>query len=82
MEHWLHGFRLMGLIESTRTGLKIIREPDEADFALCRQRPDMPYANTRRVLDQLESVPAEMRGAERAAEVERRQADLVAVAAE
>ena len=82
MEHWLHGFRLMGLIEPTRAGLQIIREPDEADFALCRQRPDMPYANTRRVLDQLESVPAEMRGAERAAEVERRQEDLIAVAAE
>ena len=82
MEHWLHGFRLMGLIESTRTGLRILRAPDEADYALCRQAPDMPYANTRRVLDKLEAVPEHLRGAERAAEVERRQADLLAVAAE
>ena len=77
MEHWLHGFRLMGLIEPCRTGLRVIRAPSEADFDLCRQRPDMPYANTRRVLDQLERVPEHLRGADRAAAVEAQQADLL-----
>ena len=54
MEHWLHAFRMMGLIENCRTGLRILREPDEADFALCRQTADMPYAATGRVIRILE----------------------------
>ncbi|MHA6345462.1 glycosyltransferase family 2 protein [Roseivivax sp. CAU 1761] len=55
MGHWLHGFKMMGLIAEEDGALHICREPDEGDFALCRQRPEMAYANTRRVLDQLEA---------------------------
>ncbi len=54
MEHWLHAFRLMGLIENTRSGLRIMREPDAADFALCEQTVDMPYAASGRVMRILE----------------------------
>ncbi|WP_237065303.1 glycosyltransferase family 2 protein [Loktanella sp. M215] len=54
MEHWLHAFRMMGLIENCRTGLRILREPDADDFALCRQAEDMPYAATGRVIRILE----------------------------
>lgn len=53
MEHWLSGFRLMGLIDDGPEGLVQVREPDDADFALCRQNEDQPYANTARVLRQL-----------------------------
>ena len=81
MEHWLHAFCLMGLLERSGAELRVVREPSETDFALCRQRPDMPYANTRRVLDLLQSVPAHLSGAERTAQVERQQNDLLAVAA-
>ncbi|SFC21329.1 glycosyltransferase family 2 protein [Tropicimonas isoalkanivorans] len=83
MEHWLHGFRMLGLIENTRTGLRILREPTEADFALCRQEPDMPYANTRRVLDKLEEIDAASRsGRDREAQVALAQADLIGIAAQ
>ena len=53
MGHWLHAFHLMGLIKNTEQGLVILREPSDADFALCRQTGDMPYANSRRVMDKL-----------------------------
>ncbi|RYH00767.1 glycosyltransferase [Salipiger sp. IMCC34102] len=53
MEHWLHAFKMMGLIEDTPEGIRILREPNEADLALCRQEGNMPYASTRRVLDYL-----------------------------
>ena len=83
MEHWLHSFRLMGLIEPCSTGLRIVREPDEDDFALCRQEPHMPYANTRRVIDLLQSVEGARRyGRDRERQVERDQASFLAVAAE
>ncbi|MBF9034306.1 glycosyltransferase [Rhodobacterales bacterium HKCCE2091] len=83
MEHWLHGFRLLGLIESCRTGLRILREPDQDDFALCRQEPDMPYANTRRVLDKLQGVEADRRSSRaREEEVAEAQSDLLRFAAE
>lgn len=62
MEHWLSGFRMMGLVKEINGVLMQIREPDAADFALCRQNEDMPYANTARVLRQLRqqaSVAAE-----------------------
>lgn len=54
MEHWLHAFRMMGLIEPCRTGLRILREPSEEDLALCRQQEHMPYAATGRVIRILE----------------------------
>ncbi|MCK0168506.1 glycosyltransferase [Jannaschia sp. S6380] len=50
MEHWLHAFRMMGLIEPTDAGLRILRAPDAEDFALCRQQEDMPYAASGRVM--------------------------------
>ncbi|RVV99453.1 glycosyltransferase [Mesobaculum littorinae] len=83
MEHWLYAFRLMGLIEAGPDGLRILRAPEPADFDLCRQRPDMPYANTRRVLDHLQGIERDSRFTpDRAREVAQAQADLTAVAAE
>ncbi|SHI39981.1 glycosyltransferase family 2 protein [Wenxinia saemankumensis] len=83
MEHWLYGFRLMGLIEPTASGLRILREPNEADFALCRQTGNMPYANTRRVLDKLQRIePERVATVEREKEVEREQSALLGIAAE
>lgn len=79
MEHWLHAFRLMGLIENGAQGLRILRQPDDADFALCRQEPHMPYANTRRVLDRLQGIAGpERHDPARIREVERQQADMLA----
>ena len=54
MEHWLHAFRLMGLVRATASGLKMVREPGPADFALCQQQSHMPYAATGRVIRILE----------------------------
>lgn len=83
MEHWLHGFRMMGLIDTHKGQIRILREPQEADYALCRQTGDMPYANTRRVLDKLQQIEAAHRDtADRVAEVEAQQADLARIAAE
>lgn len=53
MGHWLHAFELMGLVAVRDDAVTILREPSEADFALCRQTEDMPYANSRRVMDKL-----------------------------
>ncbi len=87
MEHWLHGFRLMGLIENCRTGLRILREPGQEDFALCEQRSDMPYAATGPVIRVLEERAARAAGrditaspAERHAEMTRQQEDLLSPA--
>ncbi|GGA96367.1 glycosyltransferase family 2 protein [Allosediminivita pacifica] len=80
MGHWLHAMRVMGLIEQRGGELHVLRDPTEADFALCRQTADMPYANTRRVLDKLQQ--SEKVGPERVAEVDRQQGDMARVAAE
>ncbi|SFL68674.1 Glycosyltransferase, GT2 family [Loktanella salsilacus] len=85
MEHWLNAFRMMGLIENCRTGLRILREPDEADFALCRQGKDMPYAATGRVIRILEDrqrlqqglAPSDAPMAERLARMSRAEEDLL-----
>ncbi|WP_028726033.1 glycosyltransferase family 2 protein [Paracoccus zeaxanthinifaciens] len=78
MEHWLHAFRLLGLIENTPEGLRVLREPDQRDFALCRQEPHMPYANTRRVLDRIQGIAdAERADPARVAQVELAQADML-----
>ncbi|QUS37125.1 glycosyltransferase [Falsirhodobacter algicola] len=53
MEHWLYAFMLMGLIDNSGPTIRILREPDEADIAFTRQGEDMPYANTRRILNLL-----------------------------
>ncbi|SEN52561.1 Glycosyltransferase, GT2 family [Loktanella fryxellensis] len=86
MEHWLHAFRMMGLIENCRTGLRILREPDADDFALCRQGRDMPYAATGRVIRILEDraraqeglPPSDAPMAARLAVMEKDQDDLLA----
>ena len=43
----------MGLIDNSEDALTILRAPDDADFEMCRQTGDMPYANSRRVMDKL-----------------------------
>ncbi|MBE3640420.1 glycosyltransferase family 2 protein [Mangrovicoccus algicola] len=68
MGHWLHAFHLMGLIDNSGPRLRILRRPSEADFALCRQAEDMPYANTRRVLDRLHDTLQDETARRRAAE--------------
>jgi hypothetical protein len=81
MEHWLYAFRLMGLIENTASGIRILRAPSEEDFALCTQTSDRPYANTRRVIDILDNRAA-MAEADRQKAVERAQSELLLPAAE
>ena len=55
MGHWLHAFRLMGLIDD-RPGqpIRVLRRPDDADFALTGQQSHQPYANTASVIRLLE----------------------------
>lgn len=65
MQHWLRAFSLMGLIEGTEDGWRIVREPTEEDFALTRQQENQPYASSSTVLERLE---AEVRAASRSAE--------------
>ncbi|KKN50536.1 hypothetical protein LCGC14_0631890 [marine sediment metagenome] len=65
MEHWLHAFRMMGLIENCASGLRVLRSPNEADFALCRQEAHMPYAASGRVMRLLEDRARAEAGAPR-----------------
>jgi len=64
MGHWLHAFRLMGLIDDTPgRPIRILRRPAARDLALTGQQRDQPYSNTTRVIRLLEqkqaaSVPA------------------------
>lgn len=53
MEHWLYAFMLMGLIDNSGPTIRILREPQAEDIAFTRQDADMPYANTRRILNLL-----------------------------
>ena len=62
MEHWLRAFRLMGLIERTASGIRIVREPGEADFALTRQQAHQPFASSYHVVKKLEREEAERSG--------------------
>ncbi|RJE79054.1 glycosyltransferase family 2 protein [Paracoccus sp. JM45] len=80
MEHWLYAFQLMGLIRNDPDGLTVLRQPVQADFDLCAQQSDMPYANTRRVIDALQNDPE--LSAKRAAQVERDQSTFLLPAAE
>lgn len=85
MEHWLHAFRMMGLIENCRNGLRILREPNADDFALCRQGKDMPYAATGRVIRILEDdlrarqglAPSQAPMSERLADMQSAQEELL-----
>ena len=55
MGHWLHAFRLMGLIDDTPGApIRILRRPDADDLALTGQGDHQPYANTTRVIRLLE----------------------------
>jgi GT2 family glycosyltransferase len=55
MDHWLHAFRLMGLVDlAPDRPIRILRRPDAADLALTNQQSHQPYANTATVLRLLE----------------------------
>ena len=54
MKHWLHAFRLMGLIEPDGERFRVLRRPEEADFALTRQQAHEPYASSIRVMQMLQ----------------------------
>jgi GT2 family glycosyltransferase len=57
MGHWLHAFRLMGLIDDTAgQPIRILRRPDADDLALTGQQSHQPYANTASVIRQLEAM--------------------------
>ncbi|WP_347091053.1 glycosyltransferase family 2 protein [Sphingomonas parapaucimobilis] len=59
MGHWLHAFRLMGLIDDTPgRPIQILRRPDEGDLALTGQQSHQPYANTASVIRLLEEREA------------------------
>lgn len=56
MGHWLHAFRLMGLInDAPGRPIRILRTPDQDDLALTGQQSHQPYANTATVLRLLEA---------------------------
>jgi GT2 family glycosyltransferase len=57
MEHWLHCFELMGLVEMGDP-LKRLRDVTEADLALTRQQEHEPYASAATVFDLLKSRAA------------------------
>lgn len=46
MGHWIHCFELMGLVRREGTTYRIIREPNETDFAMTRQHGGQPYASS------------------------------------
>jgi GT2 family glycosyltransferase len=59
MGHWLHAFRLMGLIDDAPgRPIRILRRPGPEDLALTGQQSDQPYANTTRVIRLLEQRQA------------------------
>ena len=59
MGHWLHAFRLMGLIDDTPGApIRILRRPDADDLALTGQQAHQPYSNTASVIRLLEARAA------------------------
>ncbi|MGF7154389.1 glycosyltransferase family 2 protein [Novosphingobium gossypii] len=57
MGHWLHAFRLMGIIDDTPgLPIRILREATDDDYMLTGQQSHQPYANTARVIRQLEAA--------------------------
>ncbi len=55
MGHWLHAFRLMGLIDDTAGApIRILRRPDADDLALTGQQSHQAYASTTSVIRVLE----------------------------
>lgn len=60
MGHWLHAFRLMGLVDDTPgRPVRILRRPEAHDLALTGQQSHQPYANTASVIRTLEARAAE-----------------------
>jgi GT2 family glycosyltransferase len=60
MGHWLHAFRLMGLVDDTAgRPVRILRRPGPEDLALTGQQSHQPYANTASVIRLLEARAAE-----------------------
>ncbi len=56
MGHWLHAFRLMGLIDDAPGApIRILRRPDADDLALTGQQDHQPYSNTTSVIRLLEA---------------------------
>jgi GT2 family glycosyltransferase len=56
MGHWLHAFRVMGLIDDTPDRpIRILRRPDAADLALTGQQSHQPYTNSASVIRHLEA---------------------------
>jgi len=56
MGHWLHAFRLMGLIDDAPgRPIRILRRPGPDDLALTGQQSHQPYANTASVIRVLEA---------------------------
>ncbi|WP_419727937.1 galactosyltransferase-related protein [Lichenicola sp.] len=55
MGHWLHAFRLLGLIDDVEgRPIRILRDPDADDLALTGQQSHQPYSNTTTVIRILE----------------------------
>lgn len=62
MGHWLHAFRLMGLIDDAPgVPIRILRRPEIEDLQLTGQQSHQPYANTGSVIRILEARAAEKR---------------------
>jgi hypothetical protein len=60
MGHWLHAFKLMGLIDDTPgRPIEILRQPDAGDLILTGQQSHQPYANTATVIRTLEARVSE-----------------------
>lgn len=56
MGHWLHAFRLMGLVDDAEGApIRILRRPTQDDFALTGQQSHQPYANSARVIRLLQA---------------------------
>ena len=62
MEHWLYAFELMGLIRKSghypNEEVHVLRRPNAADEAMCRQDSHMAYANSTRVIRRLQEKAA------------------------
>ena len=55
MEHWLYCFGLLGLIEDTPEGLRVVDPRPEVDAAAFAPADGKPYASTRRAIALLEA---------------------------
>ena len=65
MGHWLHAFRLMGLIDdSPGRPIRILRRPSPDDLKLTGQQSHQPYSNTTTVIRWLEAQATPSRPAE------------------